>query len=284
MANITTVKTTKFSVAIQQPQYLKLINDTLGDKKVAAQFIADISAVVATNPQLQKCDSGSIVSGALLGHSLKLPLAPTFGFAYLVPYQVYDKVQNAKIYKAQFQMGYKGYIQLAIRTNQYKRLDALPVYKDEYKGRDKELGFHIIDFTSANHANESPVGYFAYFVTNQGYQQSVYMTKEEVSAHAKRYSKSFASEKPDNVWANQFDEMALKTVLRKLISKYGVMSVDFADSLGKALVNDQAIISDDGHPEYIDNDFNELDNEEPTDIPDKVIEDKVDDLKGEPSF
>lgn len=281
MANITTTNQ-KFSIAIKSDRYIKLINDTLGDKKVALQFIADISAVVATNSSLQKCEAGSIVSGALLAHSLKLPLASAFGFAYLVPYQVYDKATNSKVYKAQFQMGYKGYIQLAVRTNQYRIIDATAVYKDEYKGRDPHFGTPLIEFTSKDHTAEKPIGYVAFFQTTQGFSQSIFMTASEVEAHAKRYSKAYLSEKKDSPWFNNFEAMAEKTVLKKLISKYGIMSVEYADPLLKAIEADQAVIGMDGKKEYIDNDFEEPENAE--EVPEEVAadaDDKDEDVSAE---
>ena len=145
----------KFSLAIQSDGYKKLINNTLGDPKRASKFIAAISSAVATNASLQQCDAGSILSGALLGEALNLSPSPQLGQYYLVPFKD----------KAQFQLGYKGYIQLAIRSGQYKDIDVIEVREGEYKGRDKITGKHQFEFIEDEvEREEKPIiGYMAYF-------------------------------------------------------------------------------------------------------------------------
>ena len=117
----------KFSVAIQSDAYKNLINNTLGDQEIARQFIADISGVVSNNPSLQQCDAGSIISAGLTAQTLKLPLASSLGFAYVVPYKD----------KAQFQISYKGYIQLAMRSGLFETIGVRPVHEGEYIGQDE---------------------------------------------------------------------------------------------------------------------------------------------------
>lgn len=131
----------KFSVAIQTPMYQKLVNDTLGDPERARRFVASISSAVAVNPALQECDAGTVLTAALLGESLNLSPSPQLGQYYMVPYN--DK-KRGKV--AQFQIGYKGYIQLAERSGQYLDLDAFPVVEGEYKGRDRFTRRPILEF------------------------------------------------------------------------------------------------------------------------------------------
>ena len=160
----------KFSLAIQSEGYKKLINNTLGDSKRSAKFIAAISSAVATNSSLQECDAGSILSGALLGEALNLSPSPQLGQYYLVPFEQKKYNEKTRKYetiskKAQFQLGYKGYIQLAIRSGQYKDIDVIEVREGEYLGRDKITGKHQFEFIEdeVERDNKPIIGYMAYF-------------------------------------------------------------------------------------------------------------------------
>lgn len=229
----------KFSVAIKSDGYQKLINDTLGDKNLAREFVANITTVVGNNPMLQNCDAGSILSSGLMASSLKLPLSPTLGFAYIIPYGN----------KAQFQLGYKGIIQLCQRSGQFETIGVKPVHKGEPQGMD-EFGEEIIKF-SHEFDNEEVVGYFAFFKLLNGFKKTLYWTKEQCEAHGHKYSKSYSK-----LWGDpqMFDTMAQKTVLKMLISKYAPMSVD----MQKASLADQAAINSDGSFDYVDNPENEF--------------------------
>ena len=151
----------KFSVAIQSDMYKKLINNTLGDENRAKRFIASISSAVATNPNLQECEAGTILSGALLGEALNLSPSPQLGQFYLVGY----KDKNTGKTNAQFQLGYKGYLALAMRSGQYKDLDVIEIKQGEYKGRDKENGKPKFEFieNEEERANLPTIGYLGYF-------------------------------------------------------------------------------------------------------------------------
>ena len=142
----------KFSMAIQTEGYKKLINNTLGDPNRAKRFIASISSAVAMNQTLQQCDAGSILSGALLGEALNLSPSPQLGQYYLVPFN--DK-EKGKV--AQFQLGYKGYIQLAIRSGQYKDIDVIEVREGEFLGRDKVTGKYQFNFIEDEVADRKSV-------------------------------------------------------------------------------------------------------------------------------
>ena len=230
----------KFSVAIKTDAYKNLINNTLGDPEVARRFVAEISTVVSQNKQLQLCDAGSIISAGLLAQTLNLSLAPSLGFAYVVPYKD----------KAQFQIGYKGLVQLAQRSGQFQDLDSKPVRAGEYKGRNKITGQPIIEFDEMEDLKKPIVGYLAYFILNNGFTKTLFMTKEAVEQHAKKYSRAFASDWSGNLWKDQFDMMAQKTVLKLLLNRYAPLSIE----MQQAVRADQAVVSEDlKRFEYVDN-------------------------------
>lgn len=235
----------KFSLAIQSDGYKKLINNTLGDPKRASKFIAAISSAVATNASLQQCDAGSILSGALLGEALNLSPSPQLGQYYLVPFKD----------KAQFQLGYKGYIQLAIRSGQYKDIDVIEVREGEYKGRDKITGKHQFEFIEDEvEREEKPIiGYMAYFEYLNGFYKNLYWSKEKMQKHALEYSQAYASDVKKGTtysfWSKDFNGMAFKTMLRQLISKWGVMNIEIQEAMTK----DMTVVKEDGSYDYVDN-------------------------------
>lgn len=196
----------------------KLLADTL--KENAGAFSASIFDLYNTDTYLQACDPRAVFGECLKAASLKLPINKQLGFAYIVPY----KSKGVSI--PQFQIGYKGLIQLAMRTGAYKHINAGEVYEGEFKGADKLTG--EIDI-SGEATSDKIIGYFAYIETTNGFKKAMYWNKDKVTAHAKRYSKSYNSS--SSAWATNFDEMATKTVLRNLLSHYGYMSVEMATAL-----------------------------------------------------
>ncbi len=241
----------KFSVAVQTDTYKKLINNTLGDPNRAKRFVAAISSAVAVNPALQECDAGTILSAGLLGESLNLSPSPQLGQYYLVPYD--DKRNNRKI--AQFQMGYKGYIQLALRSGRYKKINVTTVKEGEivsYNPFDKEIVFKPIkDYEEREKA--ATIGYYAMFELLDGMVEWLYWPKEKMEAHALKYSKAYKAQKGYSFWEKNFDAMAYKTMLRQLISKRGPMSIDMDFSMIEAYTKDMAQINTDGTYSYVDN-------------------------------
>lgn len=225
----------KFSVTIHSDTYKKLFNDTFGDPAVAQKFVAEISTVVSNNPKLQDCDIKTTVSAGMLAQSLNLPLAPTLGFAYVIPYGN----------KATFQIGWKGLVQLAIRTGYYERIGVKPVHKGELAGLD-EFGDTVIKFRE-DCENNPIVGYFAYFKLTNGFVKTLYWSKEQCEKHGKQYSQEFKNGR--GKWVEAFDEMSMKTVLKQLISKWGIMSTE----LTTAVQADQAVVKDNNEFEYVDN-------------------------------
>ena len=224
----------KFSVMISTPGYQKMINNTLKDPKRAQRFVASITSAVATNPALQECDPATILSGALLGESLNLSPSPQLGQYYLVPFKnkaKYDRQGNLikpETTDAQFVLGYKGYIQLALRSGYYKHLNVIAVKAGELIRFDpltEEVEVNLNPDELARE-NSATVGYLAMFEYLNGFQKTIYWSREKMEAHALRYSKGYAAKKGYTFWEKDFDAMAFKTMLRQLISKWGVMSID----------------------------------------------------------
>ena len=262
MENNLVKKQPAFSVVIQSDMYKKLINNTLGDPKKATRFIASITSAVATNPALQECEPSSIVAGALVGEALELSPSPVLGEYYLVPF----KNSKEGVTKAQMQIGYKGYLHLAIRSGQYKDIDVFEIHEGEFKGRDKETGKFKFEFieNEAERLSKPVIGYMGYFELLNGFKKTLYISKEEMEKHANTYSKAFNLEdykklqagqipekdlwKYSSFWYKNFDTMAFKTVLRQLISKWGIMSIQ----LQEAFTKDMAVMKDNGEYEYVD--------------------------------
>lgn len=191
----------------------KLLQNTL--KENAGAFSASILDLYSTDTTLQKCNPEAVFRECLKAASLKLPINKQLGFAYVVPFKG----------NPQFQIGYKGLVQLALRTGAYKHINAGTVLEGEYKGRVKLTG--EIDI-SGEAISDKVVGYFAYIETINGFKKAMYWSKEEVAAHAERYSQSYKSSY--SPWKTNFDEMATKTVLRNLINHYGIMSIEIVNA------------------------------------------------------
>lgn len=239
-------KQAPFSVMIQSEGYKNLINNTLGDPKRAAGFITAITSAVATNPTLQECDPSTILSAGLLGETLQLSPSPQLGQYYLVPFN--DRKLGRKV--AQFQLGYKGYIQLAIRSGQYKKLNALAIKEGElisYDPLNEEIEVELIQ-DEAERAAAKTIGYYAMFEYLNGFRKTIYWSREKMEAHALEYSQGYRAGKGYTFWEKDFDSMAIKTMLRQLISKWGIMSIDFQ----KAFESDMGAINEDGSVDFVD--------------------------------
>lgn len=208
---------------LQTDSIQKLINNTLGEPKKAQRFITAISSAVATNQALQECDGFSIINSALLGETLNLSPSPQLGQYYMVPYN--DK-KKGKV--ATFQLGYKGYIQLAIRSGEYKRINVLLIKEGElinYDPLNEELEVNLMKDELARE-NAKTIGYYAMFELVNGFKKTMYWSKEKMEAHALKYSQGYKVKKGYTFWEKDFDSMATKTMLRQLISKWGIMSIE----------------------------------------------------------
>lgn len=238
----------KFSVAIRSDMYKNLINNTLGDAKRATRFIASISSAIATSPNLQDCDAGTILSSALLGESLNLSPSPQLGQYYLVPFN--DNNNDRKV--AQFQLGYKGYIQLAIRSGQYKKLNVIAIKEGElirYDAMNEDIECALVE-DEEERENTPTVGYYAMFELQNGFRKTMYWSKAKMEGHALKYSKGYKAKKGYTFWEKDFDGMAFKTMLRQLISKWGIMSIELLNAFEK----DMAVIDEKGNAQYVDSD------------------------------
>lgn len=191
--------------------------------KNAPAFMSAILSIYNGNPLLQKCDNKSIIGAAGLAATVNLSISPAMGQAYIVPFRSKDS------YQAQFQIGVRGMIQLAHRTGQYSRLHAGAVYEGEITGFNPVTGEPII----GERTGDKVVGYIAYMKLINGFEKAVYMSTEEIEAHAYKYSQSYKSDKNkgwrSSPWTTNFDSMASKTVLKRLLKNYGILSAEMAE-------------------------------------------------------
>lgn len=221
------------------------INNVVGGKN-GDRFIASIVSAVQVNSDLQECTNQSILSAALLGESLKLSPSPQLGQYYMVPF----KNNKKGCEEAQFQLGYKGYIQLAIRSGQYKKLNVLAIKEGElvrFDPLNEEIEVNLIDDEEAREEAKT-IGYYAMFEYTNGFRKAMYWSKKKMEAHALKYSKGYTAKKGYTFWEKDFDGMAYKTMLRQLISKWGIMSIDMQN----AMESDMAVIHEDGTKDYVD--------------------------------
>lgn len=223
------------------------INSIVGGKD-GDKFVTAIVSAVNANPVIKDCTNQSILSAALLGHSLKLSPSPQLGYYYLVPFN--DK-EAGKV--AQFQLGYKGYIQLALRSGQYKKLNVLAIKEGELEYFDplnEEIKVNLMVDRWDEREKAPTIGYYAMFELVNGFRKAIYWSKGQMENHAITYSPGYKVKKGYTFWEKNFDAMAYKTMLRQLISKWGVMSVE----MQTAFDSDMAVIHEDGSKTYVEND------------------------------
>ncbi|MEC1621122.1 recombinase RecT [Bacillus mojavensis] len=207
---------------LSSPAVMNRFEEVLG--KRASQFTASILSLYNGEKMLQKAEPMSVISSAMVAATLDLPVDKNLGYAWIVPYGG----------RAQFQLGYKGYIQLALRTGQYKFINCIPVHEGELQKWNPLTEEIEIDFEKRE--SDVVIGYAAYFELLNGFRKTVYWTKAQVEKHKKKFSKS------DFGWKNDWDAMALKTVLKAILSKWGILSVEMQ----------KAVIEDDEARERID--------------------------------
>ena len=251
---------------LAQPNINGYLKGMLGDRSGA--FITSLTQLATSSPQLRECDRNSLLSCALKATGMGLPFDVSLGKAFAVPYKGRDG------YVAQFQLGYKGVVDLALRTGQYKHLNAMEVREGEFSGRD-EGGDPIINWIDEDERESKPVvGYMAFLELRSGYKKRIYWSNKKIEDHATRYSQGYRYEKSHGAsqstarsgnksspWVSNRDEMAEKTVLKSLISKWGPVSIEYQD----AVRYDQAVVTTDFETgeesvEYVDND----DSDKPT--------------------
>lgn len=250
-----------FTAYLTQEAVKDQINKVVGGKN-ATRFISSIISAVQTNPQLQECTNASILSAALQGEALKLPPSPQLGFFFMIPF----KNKKKGCTEAQFQISAKGYKQLAMRSGQYLDIDVLYIHEGEYLGRDKYTGKQKFEFIEDDDERESRpiIGYLAYLEMLNGFRKQIYWTKTKMEKHADRYSQAFSLEasrklangeipqselwKYSSYWYTSFDEMAEKTMIRQLLSKWGMLTTELAEAYDA----DMAVIHEDGTKDYVD--------------------------------
>ena len=260
-------KQPSFSVFLTQDAIKKKINEVIGGKG-GKRFMTAILSAVTNSPALQECESMSILNSAFLGDALDLSPSPQLGQYYMVPYKKKDRNGNVLAVIAQFQLGYKGYIQLAIRSGYYKKINVIAIKEGELKHFDPLNEVIEVEIIQDEREREQAktIGYYAMFEYLNGFQKAMYWSYEKMQSHADQYSQAYSAEahqrilrgevpqkdmwKYSSFWYKDFDAMAYKTMLRQLISKWGIMSTE----LQMAMENDMAAIRDDGTPEYVDND------------------------------
>lgn len=238
-----------FASFINQGAIQNRIAKTIGSER-GQRFITAIVSAVNNNSSLAECTNDSIYSGALLGESLNLSPSPQLGHYYLVPFK--DK-EKGKV--AQFQLGYKGYLQLAIRSGYYKKINVLDIKEGElikYNPLDEEIEVNLID-NEEKREKAKTIGYYAMFEYTNGFKKTLYWSKNKMVGHAKRYSPGYRADLNKGTsytfWSKDFDGMAFKTMLRQLISKWGIMSIEMQNAVEK----DMGVINEDGTIDYVDN-------------------------------
>lgn len=241
---------------VRKDSMQKYLTQVLGKKKDS--FITSLTSLVANSQSLQDCEPSTIMFAATKAAALGLPFDPNLGMAYCIPYN--NRKENKK--EAQFQIGYKGIVQLALRSGQIKKLNVTEVKDGEFLGEDLMTG--DIHLTRIEDRESKPtIGYAAYIQLTNGFEKSIYWTKEQCEKHAMRYSQTYASKsdyiKSSSKWTTDFDAMAKKTILKQLLTRYAPMSVDMQDGIK----SDQAVIhiDEDGNEvlDYVDNNNNHTD-------------------------
>ena len=214
----------KFNTASVQEKFQNALDET------AQAFVTSLIQMFANTPKLQKCDPNAVILQALTAATLKLPINKSLGFAWIIPYDNKKKIAGkwTTLTEPAFQMGYKGYIQLALRTGSYKHLNAGPVYKGELKDIDKLSG--MIDISGEKESDEV-VGFFAYEKLMNGFEKIVYGSVEEVKAHADKYSPSYGFK--GSAWETNFNAMAMKTLIIQLLSKWGILSIEMITAINE---------------------------------------------------
>lgn len=245
-----------FNQTINSPSTQKYLSDVLGERKMS--FVNNLVALVANNAMLQECEPYTLMFAAMKATALNLPLDNSLGFAYVLPY----KDNKKGITVAQFQLGYKGVKQLALRSGSFKTIpNATDVREGELVSRNRLTGECVFNFIDdAEEREKKPViGYVSYFKLLNGAESTFYMSKKEMEAHALRYSQTYRSSNPKvkaaSKWTTDFNDMACKTVVKLNLSKNAMLSVEMQD----AFKADQSIMFERNKYEYLDNDQTDVD-------------------------
>lgn len=230
--------------AINNKSLNKLVDKIITDKNQALKLVGNIASVVITNPGLSKCTAQSIVGASIIAQSLNLSLQPQMGRCWMVPYA--NKYTGST--NAQFQLGYLGYVELATRTGLYDKIGVKEIYENELGEFDE---FGDMKFNWQREKKGDIVGYYAYFVMKNGFKKDMFMSKQEMQDFAHKYSKSYGNGTSTDCWTTMFDDMSKKTILKKLIRRWGVLNEN--ESIAKAIATDGGVVDENGNVEYVDN-------------------------------
>ena len=242
-------KQSRFPEIIKSEAVQRNLIGTLGDAVRTKRFTASVISAVSNNPALQECQATTIISAALLGESLNLSPSPQLGHYYMVPF----KDNKSGVTNATFQLGYKGYIQLAIRSGQYKKLNVLAIKEGElikYDPMDETLEVNLIQ-NEAIREKTPTIGYYAMFELVNGFRKTMYWSKEKMEEHALKYSAGYKAKKGYTFWEKDFDGMAYKTMLRQLISKWGIMSIELQNAVSNDFSYHETLEQEEA-PKYVD--------------------------------
>lgn len=246
----------RFNSVIANEKTQKYLLQVLGSRK--EQFVNNLTALVANDTNLQGCAPMSLIYAGIKATALDFPLDNNLGFAYVIPYNNKKRMRlpdgstkDVTVKEAQLQWGYRAFIQLAIRSRQFRSINVTDIREGEITSKDLLTG--NMTFTEAPNRLSLPIiGYAAYFALTSGFSKTFYMTVDELKAHAARYSKTYSSPvqyiRDSSKWSTDFDAMAKKTVLKLLLSKYAPLSVQMQD----VIKTDQASFDEEGRTEYPD--------------------------------
>ena len=258
-ANNNTVGKNSLKAIVNDERTKKKFQEMLGNK--AQGFLVSLVNTIGGNSQLQQADPNSVLKAGAVAATLDLPIDPNLGFSYIVPYNSRGKNE------AQFQMGYKGFIQLAIRSAQYRKINVAELYEGQFISYDPITD--TLEYDINNKISDTVTHYIAYFKTVNGFDKYNVMSKDEIINHAKKFSKTYSSKY--SPWVTNFESMAKKTVLKLLLSKFGILSIEMqiAQKADQAVIEE--IDGDNIEVEYVDN--NEK-SESPIDVIEIVKEDE----------
>lgn len=249
----------KFNAMLENTRTQEYLANVLGEKKQT--FVSNMVALVSSNKALSECDPSTIMFSCLKATALSLPLDPALSMAWVLPYK--DNKNNTTV--ATFQLGAKAYTQLALRTAQYKKINVRDVREGEVVGEDFVSGEMQFKKLEKDREKAPIVGYVAMFELVNGFSKQLYMSNEEIDAHAKRFSQTY--KKGYGLWTDKDmrPKMAEKTVLKLLLSKWGVLSVE----MEQAIKSDSAVLGENNSVRYIDNEENAIDMEKAAAVADK---------------
>lgn len=301
-------KKVTFSNFIKAPAVLGSIQSTLGDETKSKSFVARLISAVSSNPALQECDAISIVNAGLQGEALDLPPSKELGYTYMMPFKAKGKNGAPDKMVATFVLGYKGYLQLAIRSGQYRRINVLDIKEGElvkFDPLNEEIEVDLIQ-DELERENAKTVGYYAMFELNNGFRKAIYWSKQKMAVHADTYSPAFSINATtgkfpkvsfkdfengkipkgtewqySSFWYKDFDGMAFKTMIRQLISKWGIMSVE----MRRAFENDDTFKDDFEKSPTFANKDNVIDEPIDVEVTEKMTEEpKAEDFSTEGTF